>query len=137
VASRIGPSYRHVADDIKARITADEFPVGSPIPSTAKLMEHYSVSSTVVRHAVADLQAEGVVIGHSGKAVFVQARPSEVEAERAGTEQLAEEIAGLRGILARLEANLMDLYGKSGYEYPHEEAGRGGQEETGRHERLA
>lgn len=136
MASTIGPSYRHVADDIKERITAAEFPVGQPIPSTARLMEHYGVSSTVVRRAVAELQAEGIVIGHSGKAVFVRARPSDAEAERTDVGRLAAEVAELRAVVGRLEANLMDLYGRSGYEYPHEEAGVG-QGESGRRERLA
>lgn len=120
MTSKIGPSYRRVADDLKARITAGEFPVGSPIPSTAKLVEHYGVSSTVIRHAVAGLQAEGIVIGHSGKAVFVQARPSDAEAEQVTTGRLAEDVSGLHEALSRLEGNLIDLYGKTGYEYPRD-----------------
>ena len=136
MTSKIGPSYRRVADDLKARITAGEFPVGSPIPSTAKLVEHYGVSSTVVRHAVAELQAEGIVIGHSGKAVFVQARPSDADAERVTTAQLAEDVSGLHQAFSRLEANLIDLYGKTGYEYPREQTGEAGQD-SGRRERLA
>lgn len=136
MTSGIGPSYQRVADDIKARITADEFPVGSAIPSTAKLMEHYGVSSTVVRHAVAELQAEGVVIGHSGKAVFVQARPNDAAANRATAAQLGEDVSELRRALGRLEVNLIDLYGKMGYEYPRDEADEPGQD-SGRHEHLA
>lgn len=136
MTSQIGPSYRRVADDLKARITAGEFPVGSPIPSTAKLVEHYGVSSTVARHAVTELQADGIVIGHSGKAVFVQARPSDAEEERVTTAQLAEDVAGFRQDLARFEVYLMDLYGKTGYEYPREETGEASQD-SGQRERLA
>ena len=136
MTSKIGPSYRRVADDLKARITAGEFPVGSPIPSTAKLVEHYGVSSTVARHAVTELQADGIVIGHSGKAVFVQARPSDADAERVTTAQLAEDQSGLRRDLARFQAELIDLYGKTGHEYPREEAGEASQD-SGRRERLA
>jgi DNA-binding GntR family transcriptional regulator len=136
VTSRIGPSYQRIADDIKARITAGEFPVGSAIPSTAKLMEHYSVSSTVVRHAVAELQAEGLLIGHSGKAVFVQARPGDAAAERVTTAQLSKDVSEMRRTLSRLEVSLIDLYGKTGYEYPRDDAGEPGQD-SGRHERLA
>jgi DNA-binding GntR family transcriptional regulator len=99
-------------------------------------MEHYRVSNTVVRHAVAELQAEGIVIGHSGKAVFVQARPAEAAAERARTAQLAEDVSDLRRTVSRLEVNLIDLYGKMGYEYPRDQAGESGQD-SGRHERLA
>jgi DNA-binding GntR family transcriptional regulator len=134
MASRIGPSYQVVADDLKARITANEFPVGSPIPSTAKLMEHYSVSSTVVRHAVVELQAAGIVIGHSGKAVFVQAQPSDVADEKETAARAADELAALRRTVGRLEAHLIDLYGKTGYEYPHDEDVA---EDAARHERLA
>jgi DNA-binding GntR family transcriptional regulator len=115
LTGKIGPSYQRVADDIRSKISSGELAVGDPIPSTAKLMEQYGVSSTVVRHAVAQLQAEGVAIGHSGKAVYVQARPGDVASERADVDQLRE-------ALGTIEANLIDLYGKLGYDYPHDGA---------------
>jgi DNA-binding FadR family transcriptional regulator len=89
-------------------------------------MEQYGVSSTVVRHAVAQLQAEGVAIGHSGKAVYVQALPRDGADERRGVEQLDKRLDDLAGEvregLGVLEANLIDLYARLGYEYPRDSA---------------
>jgi hypothetical protein len=42
----------------------------------------------------------------------------------------------MRRALSRLEVSLIDLYGKTGYEYPRDDAGEPGQD-AGRHERLA
>jgi GntR family transcriptional regulator len=111
LAARIGPSWQLVADDIRARIRSGEYPIGSPIPSTARLMAMHEVSSTVVRHAVEQLRSDGVLIGHSGKGVYVQAMPGDVRAP--------DDVAQAVG---RIEANLIDLYGKLGFDYPHEGA---------------
>jgi DNA-binding GntR family transcriptional regulator len=140
VTESIGPSYQLVADDIRAKIGAGEYAVGSPIPSTSQLMDLHQVSSTVVRKAVELLKVDGVLIGHSGKAVFVRAAPEEAAQERQDAEALSQEAARLRdeirrlaerveslesadvkGALTRLELNLMDLYGKLGFDYPHDD----------------
>jgi GntR family transcriptional regulator len=141
MTASIGPSYQLVADDLRSKISSGEFQVGDPIPSTVKLMEQYGVSSTVVRHAVAQLRADGVLIGHSGKAVYVNAKPEDAAAERLSIEALTElvtglrdevrelaqrdEVSGLRDALGRLEAQLIDLYGKLGYDYPRDVADTG------------
>jgi DNA-binding GntR family transcriptional regulator len=132
LAEKIGPSYQRVADDIRSKISSGELAVGDPIPSTVKLMEQYGVSSTVVRHAVAQLQAEGIAIGHSGKAVYVQARPADVASDRADVDQL-------RDALGTIEANLIDLYGKLGYDYPRGDAParRAARTPAAKRERLA
>src|SRR5690242_13991698 len=64
-----GPAYQQVARDLRKRIASAECPVGSAIPSTAKLSEMYGVSVTVVRAAVAQLRTEGLITGHPGKGV--------------------------------------------------------------------
>ena len=53
------PAYQQVAADLKRRIALSELPVGSAIPSTAKLTKIYGVSSPVIRAAVAQLRATG------------------------------------------------------------------------------
>jgi DNA-binding GntR family transcriptional regulator len=142
MTASIGPSYQLVADDLRSKISSGELQVGDPIPSTVKLMEQYGVSSTVVRHAVAQLRADGVLIGHSGKAVYVNARPEDAAAERLSIEALTElvtglrdevreltqrdEVSELRDTLGRLETQLIDLYGKLGYDYPRDAADAGG-----------
>lgn len=141
----IGPEYQRVAAGISAAIIAGEYPIGESIPSTRKLEALYSASSTSVRRAVGQLQAAGVLVGHPGKGVFVVAIPGErqaepdVQAELARlTEQVEELKAAAGGVpdlratlhrveasISRVEGNLMDLYGKNGFNYPHGEAGAG------------
>jgi DNA-binding GntR family transcriptional regulator len=102
------PAYQQVADDLRERITAGEFPVGSPIPSTAQLAAAHQVSVTVVRAAVAQLRNAGLLVGQPGKGVFVTATP-EAAAERAATiEGLLAQVAELRAELRRAESARQD-----------------------------
>jgi DNA-binding GntR family transcriptional regulator len=134
------PAYQQVADDLRQRIASGEFPVGSAIPSTAKLATTHGVSITVIRAAVAQLRAAGLLIGQPGKGVFVRSTP-EAAAERTATiedlsRQLSElrvelrraesarrddaaaEIAALRQDTRLLRRHLMDLYAQLGKPYP-------------------
>jgi DNA-binding GntR family transcriptional regulator len=116
-------------------------------------MSRYSVSSTVVRKAIEQLQAEGIVIGHPGKGVFVRLTPDQASAESATLDELArrvealearaeerpteaedgsEEVRGLRHELAVLRTYVIDLYARMGYPYPRED---GGADETRSHDR--
>lgn len=69
------PVYQQIADDLRTKIADGVYAVGEALPSTAKLMEEYRGSITVVRAAIRALQTEGVVIGQPGKGVYVQRRP--------------------------------------------------------------
>lgn len=95
------PAYQEVASDLRRRIAAGEFPVGSAIPSAAKLTKTYGRSTTVVRAAIAQLRGDGLVIGQPGKGVFVRSTP-EAAAQRAATiEDLARQVDQLRGEIRR------------------------------------
>ncbi len=96
------PAYRQVADDLRRKIAAGEFPVGSAIPSTAQLSGLYGVSVTVVRAAVAQLRADGLVVGHTGKGVFVSATPDALAERTATVDDLATQFSGLRAELDRV-----------------------------------
>lgn len=65
-------SYRHIADDIAARIATGEYPPESKIPSYSQLSELYSVSVATVQRALLVLHARGVVYGEPGRGVYVQ-----------------------------------------------------------------
>lgn len=142
----IGPAYQRVADDLRSKISSEELKIGDPIPSTTKLMEQYDVSSTVIRRAVAELRTAGILIGHGGKAVYVKAKPEEIEDERVTVEDLrdqmavlreevrelaeqvdssgasldgmASEIAEVRSIVGLLQVHLRTLYDRVGQPYP-------------------
>ncbi|MEU9031462.1 winged helix-turn-helix domain-containing protein [Streptomyces sp. NPDC048383] len=94
------PEYQRVMEDLRRQIAEGDLKVGDPIPSTAKLGSQYGVSSTVVRRAVTELTAEGLLYGKAGKGVFVQAQPDPLE--RLPTS--AELTATVRNLEAKLEA---------------------------------
>jgi GntR family transcriptional regulator len=100
------PAYQQVADDLRLRISSGEFLVGAVIPSTAKLSETYRVSTTVVRAAVAQLRADGLLLGQPGKGVFVRSTPEAVAEQTATTEDLARQVAELRAELERTESSI-------------------------------
>jgi DNA-binding GntR family transcriptional regulator len=106
-----GSAYQRVAADLRRQIAAGELPVGSAIPSTTKLRDAYGVSTTVVRAAVAQLRQDGLVVGHSGKGVFVCASPDSLAERTATVDDLARQIGELR-------AHVADLYARLGWAYP-------------------
>jgi DNA-binding GntR family transcriptional regulator len=149
VSESIGPAWQRVADDLKSKISSGEIQVGTPIPSTTKLTMQYGVSVSVVRQAVAYLRTEGVLIGHGGKAVYVKAKPQNIEAERVSVDDLREQVAELReevrtlaeqadagaslegmaseikeirGIVNLLGVHLRNLYSRVGQPYPDNKA---------------
>lgn len=103
------PAYRQVADDLRRKIAAGEPEVGSAIPSTAQLTRAYGVSSTVVRAAVAELRADGLVLGQPGKGVFVRATPDAVAERTVSLEDLVKQVAELRELCAAEAARREEL----------------------------
>lgn len=107
------PAYRQVANDLRSRIRSGTYATGDALPSTAQLMDMYEVSITVVRAAINQLRAEGLVIGQPGKGVFVAA---ETATPAAGDDDLAEirqqldamraELIKFNDRLARVEENV-------------------------------
>jgi DNA-binding FadR family transcriptional regulator len=103
VAETIGrPIYQQVADDLRSQIASGKLPVGSPIPSTARLMKIYKASNSVIRAAVAQLQNDGILYGQPGKGVYVETTP-EIAAEQAvSIGGLAEQVGAFKEKLSEL-----------------------------------
>lgn len=135
-AATADPLYKKVADDLRRQIASGQFPVGTEIPSTAKLSEQHKVSLGVVQRAVGELKDEGLLVGQSGKGVFVLATPEDASAIKSVDEQLGElreelvrlsdqqpevitRIEELRVEVGRLQADLRHLYDRLGQPYPH------------------
>lgn len=91
-----GPEYQRLMRQVRARIISGEYPLDSPIPSTTELVEESRMSRPVVRRAIDQLKAEGILEGHQGKGVFVAAMPVDADHRRADTEALGEQFAELR-----------------------------------------
>ena len=53
------------------RIKSEQYKPGDQIPTEKDLIEEFNVSRTVVREAIANLKASGLVSTHQGKGAFV------------------------------------------------------------------
>ena len=79
--------YREIAEDLRKRIAAGEFPVGSALPTIAALQAHYTVPGlNTVRQAQALLVEDGLIETRQGIGAFVlrtkpRPRPVDVLAE--------------------------------------------------------
>lgn len=134
MTGEISTEYGRLMDLILSRIASGEYPTGSQIPSTAR-WEAEGWSRDTIRTAIPRLQADGILQGQPGKGVFVKATPEQVARERLDLDGLYREYREMRRAVGRIEASLIDLYGKLGYEYPRDDDSDGA-ETPARHERA-
>ncbi|MFI9004924.1 GntR family transcriptional regulator [Streptomyces sp. NPDC053541] len=67
------PSRRHtIAADLRTQISTGRLKAGDRLPSEPQLAVHYKVSTATLRHALALLQAEGLIEKVHGKGNFVR-----------------------------------------------------------------
>lgn len=64
-------SAAEIADDIRARIRAGQYPPGSQLPSYTELADMYSVNRSTILRAMIELRATGDVRGEPGRGTFV------------------------------------------------------------------
>lgn len=115
-----------LAGQLKQRIAGGELGTGARVPSEAELCSDFTVSRTVVREAIAQLRAEGLVETFQGRGTFVTApgggqepatasltgTPRQVMELRLGLECEASALAAVkstevdRGIMVRAMADL-------------------------------
>ncbi len=126
--------YQQIAADIRRQIKAGRLGPGEQVGPIGVLKEHHGVAVGTVRDALKVLGDEGLVVTIPGKGTFVRdaealAAAPGASAELAELRHRVEEISEQAAVggpgpllerLGRIEANLMDLYGKLGYEYPRE-----------------
>ncbi|MCH7229606.1 GntR family transcriptional regulator [Glycomyces sp. L485] len=65
------PLYRQLAAILRARIERGDWQPRTPIPSESQLVDAYGVSRPTVRHAVAVLVDEGLVVTIPQRGSFV------------------------------------------------------------------
>lgn len=61
---------------LKEQIASGRYRAGERLPTQDALCKQFSVSRITVRHALADLQAEGLIRNEQGVGAFVTARPA-------------------------------------------------------------
>jgi GntR family transcriptional repressor for pyruvate dehydrogenase complex len=62
---------QNVIDEIRRRIDSGVLAVGSQLPTEPQLEQQFEVSRTVIREAIAELRAAGLVTPIQGKGIFV------------------------------------------------------------------
>jgi len=67
-----GPAYQQIADELRRRIRSGAFAPGSKLPTEVELIREFDVSRVVVRLAVGELRAEGLIYSRQGKGTFVR-----------------------------------------------------------------
>ena len=67
------PLYYQLEQDLRARIRANEFAAGAPLPTEQRLCETYGVSRITVRHALDALLTSGLIARRQGVGTFVNA----------------------------------------------------------------
>lgn len=65
------PIYRQIAEQLRQRISADEFAKDHKLPSNRELAESYKVNHLTVRQALKVLEEEGVIDIAHGRGAFV------------------------------------------------------------------
>jgi GntR family transcriptional regulator len=120
------PAYAQIAADIRRKIGSGEYTVGSRLPANRVLTEHYGVAAVTLRQALDVLRAEKLIATQSTRGTFVL--KTRADEPIPGDGQLAAVVAELRTKvqemsedLGRVEGNLVELYGKTGHEYPEED----------------
>ncbi|MGW6706763.1 GntR family transcriptional regulator [Streptomyces sp. NPDC054956] len=78
-------AYAKVADALRTRVRAGEWPVGTRLPSRARLAAEYSVGQSVTQRAMELLIIEGLLEGRTGAGTYVRVprrRPRVVRSRR-------------------------------------------------------
>src|ERR1051326_8843197 len=65
------PAYQRIQNAIRERIERGELPPGAPVDSERELARIHRASPMTARHALAELQREGLVERHRGAGTFV------------------------------------------------------------------
>lgn len=86
--------YLDIADDLRARLGADEF-VDGRLPSEAELSSRYEASRVTVRKALDALRDEGLVAAHQGLGWFASGDPLRQRLGRLGTIEAQLEASGV------------------------------------------
>jgi GntR family transcriptional regulator len=131
------PPYVQIADDLRRMIANGDLAPGQRVASSRDLAASYGVAPMTVHQAMRALRDEGLVDSWQGRGVFVRsdadARPMDLAGqiqsigEQVDTlvtrvdSTIMNEINEIRRHLGILQAQMMELYAKTGHVYPREE----------------
>lgn len=94
--SNEGYRYQAIADSLRARIEAHEFPAGRLLPSESELSKQHDASRVTVRKALDALRDVGLIDSRQGFGWFVAADPLRQTLARLGTLEAQLEESGIK-----------------------------------------
>ena len=77
--------YKEIADDLRRRISAGEWQPGENLPGYADLTRAYRVGRTVIRAALAELEADGLILVAKKRGITVRDRGTRRRIQRGQT----------------------------------------------------
>src|SRR5260370_28603514 len=100
------PAYRRIQQALQKRIEAGELQPGDAVPSERELARNHDVSLMTARHALAELEREGLVDRRRGAGTFVALPKIHFNRLASFTEQMASR--GLRAHSRILCASIVE-----------------------------
>jgi DNA-binding GntR family transcriptional regulator len=103
------PSYRQLADRLRAAIQSGKLAPGAQLPTHKALADEYGVAVETAKRALAELRVEGLIVTRQGKGSYVRRSdvgrtpPATDIAER--VDELSRELEMVKRRLAALEAD--------------------------------
>lgn len=106
------PHHVRIADYLRSLIHDGQHPPSSRVPSEADLCAHFKVSRTTVRHALGELERDGLIIRQQGRGSFVASpKPGQdlgrltglAEAMAAQGREISNQVLGLARVSAPAE----------------------------------
>lgn len=88
--------YQEIADALRDRVVAGDWPAGRVLPSEAELSQEFDASRVTVRRALEVLREAGLIAARQGFGWFVAASPVRQTLARLGTIEAQMEAEGLR-----------------------------------------
>lgn len=96
--------YRRIADDLRKRIDAGEWPVDTQMPTYAELQAHYEASKGTIDKALGVLRDLGVAETIHGMGTFVRTPPPSESELVARVEKLSQRLQAVEQDVAELKA---------------------------------
>ncbi len=105
------PKYRQIADDLRARMEAGEYPPDSRLPSKTELMSRYHVALATVNNAIGELRKLGLAETIQGVGTFARKPPtdgglSDYDAVMGRVEEISAEVRLLKERMSAVERAL-------------------------------
>ncbi|MFF1818611.1 GntR family transcriptional regulator [Kribbella sp. NPDC058245] len=103
------PLQAQLAEDIRRRIRAGEFPAGAKLPPLRALTTEYDVAEMTLHNAIRELQREGLLVSSRGRGTFVSEDLSGLDPEGAQPASVQDQLAELRRTVEDLTVRLESL----------------------------